>query len=126
MNQDEFKRVYNESRNGTDGFTRHPLARNFAYSDGVRELAETGCYWLLDVLGTELPLKMRKASAASAMVNVKVKGDKATITAEFVDGQVDWTKKIPYTDLPEGDWKMYVVDEMEGPTPYRCILISEY
>lgn len=126
MNTTEFKRVYNESRNGCNSFIRHPLARNFAYSDGVQELAETGCYWLLDILATELPLKMRKASAASAMVNTHVKDGKAVITAEFIDGEVAWTKRITCTDLPDGDWKMYVADEMEGPTPFRCILISEY
>jgi hypothetical protein len=126
MNETEFKRVYNESRNGCNNFVRHPLARNFAYTDGVQELAETGCYWLLDVLATELPTKMRKASAASAMVSVKVSAGKARITAEFVDGQVAWTKKIDYTDLPDGDWKFYVADEMDGATPFRMILISEY
>ena len=128
MNQEEFKRVYTESRNGANGFFRHPLCRTVAYSDGVKDLAETGCYWLLDILASELPSEFRKNEKVSntCVVTVCVELGKAKITAEFEDGDVAWSKAGVWTDLPEGEWKLYVADEYEGPTRYRIILLTEY
>ncbi len=60
MNTTDFKRIYAESRNGVDQFYFHPFARSFAYSDGVKDLADTGCHWLLDILATELPEQFEK------------------------------------------------------------------
>lgn len=128
MNADKFKAVYNESRNGCNAFIRHPLVRQFAYSDGVQAMAETGCYWLLDILATELPAQFRKHEEESntCVVTVKVTGSKAVIEAEFLDGRVAWSKPVDFTDMPEGEWKFYVVDEGHGATPYRMILLTEY
>ena len=123
MNTTDFLAAYHANRNGTETFTRHPLVRNFAMSDGVREIADAGCWWLFDILATELPAKMRKASAASAMVETRVAKGKAHITAEFIDGQVDWARKIDYTDLPDGSWKVYITNDGYA---FMCILISEY
>lgn len=128
MNQEAFITTYNETRNGTDGFTRHSLVRSFAYSSGVSELAEIGCHWLVDILATELPAKFKENRHVSnqCIVKVKVKDSTALLTGEFTDNVVAWRKAIPYTDLPEGEWVFMVADEQEPPTPYRMVLISEY
>ena len=127
VDKDKFTAIYNESRNGTDGFTRHSLVRSFAYSDGVKELAELGSYWLLDLLATELPAEFRKnPDNAFCIVKVAVKDHAALITGEFTDDVVAWKKVIHMTDMPEGAWLFYVSDDKEPPTPYRMILPSEY
>ena len=127
MDKDKFTAIYNETRNGTDGFTRHPLVRSFAYSDGVRELADLGCHWLLDTLATELPAEFRKnPDDLLCIVKVAVKDHAAVITGEFTDDVVAWRKVIHMTDMPDGEWIFYVADDREPPTPYRMILANEY
>lgn len=124
MDIEKFKQVYSESRNGTDGFTRHPLSRGFIYSNGVEECAETGCYWLLDIMATELPGWFQKRTEHTCLVVVRVdaKGA-ATISFEFQDGVSAYTKPINWTDMPQGVWNFYVSRE-DGHL--CCILVSEY
>ena len=126
MNTEAFKKAYSASRNGTDHFYFNPLYRKFFYSDGVKECAEAGCYWLLDILATELPAEFKRAKEYSCMVYVVVKENKAEIIGKFSeDDPAPWTKKVDLTDLPEGTWEFYVV--YEGPElGYRCILLTEY
>lgn len=126
MNTAAFISAYNESRNGTDGFHFNPLYRNFLYSDGVKACAEAGCYWLLDILGTELTRPMFKnRDSVMCIVKVKVADQRASITGEFEDGDPrPYKRKVDYTDLPEGNWVFYVSDDGDGKL--RCILPKEY
>ena len=126
MNTEAFLKAYRAIRNGTENFYFNPLYRKFLYSDGVKECAEAGCYWLLDILGTELPAEFKRAKENTCMVYVVVKNQAAEIIAKFHDDdQTPWTKKITYTDMPEGTWEFYVM--YEGPEfGYRCILLTEY
>lgn len=123
MNAEQFKAVYDKFRNGTDNFHFNPLYRNFLYSDGVKELAETGCYWLLDLLGTELDSMV--APYMSPIVQIKVKGGKADLEATWADDEPPrWARHIDYTDMPEGEWTLYISDDGDGKR--RCILPTEY
>jgi hypothetical protein len=126
VNTDRFKLAYGESRNGANQFFRHPMARKFMYSDGVQECAETGCYWLLDILGTELPAAFAKARENFCVVTVTVIGNKAKIVGKFHDDdRAPYTRDIAYTDMPEGEWQFFVANE--GPEfGLRCFLPSEY
>lgn len=125
MNTEAFIEAYSESRNGTNRFHRNPFYPRFLYSDGVAECAQAGCYWLLDILGTELPTQMRRRREPTCLVTVKVKNESATILGEFCDDDPSpWRRKITYTDMPDGDWQFYVADE--GETGFRCILMTEY
>lgn len=126
MDIEAFKKAYSKSRNGTDRFHFNPLYRKFLYSDGVKECAEAGCYWLLDILGTELPDEFKRAQETTCMVYVVVKDNKAEIIGKFYDDDpTPWIKKIDSTDMPDGTWEFYVAHE--GPEfGYRCILLTEY
>lgn len=126
MDIEAFKTAYSKSRNGTYNFYFNPLYRQFLYSDGVKECAEAGCYWLLDILGTELPAEFKRAQEHTCMIYVVVKDNKAEIIGKFFDDDpAPWSKKIDWTDMPEGTWEFYVV--YEGPEfGYRCILLTEY
>lgn len=128
MKTEEFKRVYEEVRNGCNGLIRHPLVRNFAISDGVRDLADTGVWWLIDILATELPAEFRRNAEVSntAVIKVKVTNGVGLITAEFEDDIIAWKKAGVHTDLPDGEWLFYIADELDGDARYRCILMSEY
>lgn len=125
MNVEAFLKAYRESRNGTDRFHFNPLYRRFKYSDGVKECAEAGCYWLLDILGTELPGEFRKREGEYlCMVTVEVLNSSAHITGEFVDDDPNpYTRSIDYTDMPTGTWKFVVTSEGND---FFCILLTEY
>ena len=123
MNNTEFLTAYNEPRNGANGFYRHPLVPKFHYSDGVRDCAQAGLYWLLDILATEGVQKIRKADVSLATVTLTVKGDKATLVLSGSGDVVFWTRKITYTDAPEGVWSFLIGDEGER---ISMILVSEY
>lgn len=126
MNTTQFQAAYGASRNGTDNFHFNPLYRRFHYSDGVKECAEAGCYWLLDILGTELPAVFRKNLEATLMsVSVKVGANRSvTITGAFADDQVDYKRKVAWSDLPAGQFNFLVSNDGDGIL--RCILLTEY
>lgn len=134
MDAEKFLAVYGESRNGCNNYIRHPLSRRFIYTDGVQELAETGCYWLLDLLARELPAVF-KANPDEAIGYVKVtvtKTEKVKITLEFSgqpEGTASWTKRIGYTDMPAGEYSFEVGlnadPERDGEVLIMC-LMSEH
>ena len=128
MNTEAFHKAYFESRNGANFFVRHPLCRNVAYSDGVKEIGESGTWWLIDILASEMPAKFKENKALSnlCVITVKVKASKAAITGEWDDGVVGWKRDIDWTDLPDGNFNLYMADDQDGPTPYRIILPSEW
>lgn len=126
MNTEAFIRAYHETRNGTDRFHQNPFYPSFVYSDGVAECAQAGCYWLLDILGTELPVqfKRRQPWEGFCIVKVQVKNEAAAILGEWMDDDPSpWRRKVNYTDMPEGEWLFQVSDMGDR---YACILLTEY
>lgn len=127
MNIEALHKAINEVRNGANFFVRHPLCRNVQYSDGVQEVAKEGCYWVLELLATELPdkFKLNEEVSNQCIIKVRANGSRAQITAEFDDGIIAWRKAVEYTDLPDGVITLLMADDKDGPSPYKIILISE-
>lgn len=127
MNNEQFIQAYQEIRNGTDYFYVNPLYKNFLYSGGVKECAEAGCYWLLDILGTELTEEsFTEKQSYLCIVKVTSNPDRSlNIVGEFYDGDpLPYTKYLSFSDLPQGTWTFYVSDDGDGKI--RCILPTEY
>lgn len=122
MNTQQFLNAYNESRNGANRFYRHPLVRTFIYSDGVQEVAEAGCYWMLDIIGTEC-LSLVRDEGRQGIVNVEVQDGKASMRLSFDDDSTAWRKKVDYTDMPDGDWAFVLGWDGQKMS---MILLSEY
>lgn len=123
MNNAAFLAAYNEPRNGANEFYKHQFDPRFVYSDGVRDCAEAGLYWLLDILATEGVKQTRKARVALATVTLTVKGSKATLTLSGSGDVVFWTRKTQYTDAPVGVWSFLMADDVSR---FSMILVSEY
>lgn len=126
MDAQAFTQTYNTPRNGANFLVRHPFAARFKYSDGVQELAEHGCFWLLDILATELVDHFRnRPDDVLIIVKVVVKDDAALITASASDDDAaPWVRSIGYTDMPEGEWK-FIVGQDE-PGRFTMTLLTEY
>lgn len=124
MNTGQFKSVYAVMRNGANGFFRHPLVRKFQYSDGVQELAETGCYWLLDVIATEFCKPLTSSGEYMGIIKVSVTDSNCAIEMTVDDDKpAVYAKMVGWTDMPEGEWNLYLADEGER---YALILPTEY
>lgn len=129
MDINKFLKAWGESRNGCNEFFRHPLGRALRYSDGVQEIAEAGCYWLLDIVATEIVDVFRHAREDDrrAVFYAKVQNRKADLRLEFVEGVVVWKRHITYTDMPDGEWSFLLVNEGTPPVlDLAMILPSEH
>ena len=96
------------------------------YSDGVKECADAGCHWLLDIVATEGIDFMRKNAQTFqgvGFVRVEVGDESCVIYVESDDHRQDWSCDIEYTDLPDGTFNFMLTDEGDH---FFMILMSEY
>ncbi len=127
MDADKFKAAYTASRNGTDSFYRHPLVRRFMFSDGVRELADMGCHWMLDIIATEFVDFMRKhLDQPFGVVTVHVKQSAARIVLSLTDDLEHYVRVVSWTTMPDGDWKFFLANDDGQGQLYSFILPSEH
>lgn len=124
MDDKAFHSAYNAGRNGANYFTRYILNRDLRYSDGVKECFEAGCFWLLDIVGTECTQHIKYGY--SATFSVKVENSKAYLRLEVVEGTPVWTKEVEWTDMPEGEWSFFLSNEGLERPDVAMILFSEY
>ena len=129
MPNDKPKELFNLHQfTGTETWWRHPLYKNFSYTDGMRHVAQTAeAYWLLDVIfshaaAIERGNKMASNSRLFLVFNLTVAEDNS---AKFIteDGNKNTIKEacqaIPYTDFPAQTFTCWMVDGV-------CMLPSEY
>ena len=137
---DTIARLLAESRNGMNQAIRYnPMTPRFIISDGAELLAKTaGCYWLLDILATELEPKLLRAinqgEVATVLVDMHVKEDgTARITATHADdAPAFWSRSIDSTNFPAGEWVLFEVGalhwdvEAQRAKSVIAILLSEH
>jgi hypothetical protein len=126
MDMQKFRAAYAESRNGANKMFRHPLVRNVIYSDGVQACAQSGLYWLLDILATEGVAHMRKHPDDDLLIvnfDVEVDGSaRVKGTLREID-PAPWERKVGWTDCEAGVWTFYMTWDGEN---YTLILPSEW
>lgn len=125
MTETDLRDVLREFSGGSDVRYRHPLNKNFQYTEGVRAMAiNAGAYWLLDVAATEVAALVTERNRHS-LLKFYVNGSTGLMELTFDDREKDpWRKLIPYTDFPEGTWVFEVTpDGMDGH-PSRPIVMS--
>ena len=87
---------------GSEHWYRHGLNRSVLFTDGAKYVADQGgAYWLLDEIA--LAQRFDKAVAAEEFQawTLAVKPDHtATLTCDDGNGNVVFTKQIPFTDFP--------------------------
>lgn len=123
MNTEKFTQIYNEFRNGANHLIRHPLVRNFLISDGVRDCADCGIWWLADIAATEVPASMKRRGETLGIFTARVKGERAVLNLTGSGDTEIWKRVIDWTDMPDGEWVFYIGDDGDHCT---MILPSEY
>lgn len=88
------------------------------HTDGVQYFAETaGCYWLLDIIATEVYPLTKKEPFLS--IKLGVDDGQAHIRVEDGDCETLLKKDIEHTDCPEGSYEFFLTDNV-------LMLTSEY
>lgn len=122
MDAKKFEEIFNESRNGCSGYFRHWAVRNFVYTDGVKDLADTGVHWLLDIIATEVAQKVPVGPVGVITCIVDDSGAAITLSLED-DAPAVWARKIDFTDMPIGKWAFIIQND---GTNVVMILTTEY
>ncbi len=122
MDSEKFITTYGESRNGANCFYRHWAVRKFQYSDGVKDCADCGMHWFLDVVATEAPAHLHVGDMG--IIEMFVSEGIANIHMTLSDSEPPvWSRRQINTDCPSGAWTFYLAHEGER---YALILPTEY
>jgi hypothetical protein len=87
---------------GTEQWYRHPINRNVLYTEGAQYVAEQGeAYWLLDEIALIQPYDKNVAAEEFQVWKLTVRPEKtAALTCDDGNGNIVFTKEIPFTDFP--------------------------
>jgi hypothetical protein len=86
----------------TERWYRHSINRNVLYTEGAQHVAEQGeAYWLLDEIALIQPYDKNVAAEEFQVWKLTVRPEKtATLTCDDGNGNIVFTKEIPFTDFP--------------------------
>ena len=115
----EIKDIMNHAT-GTTAYHRFSQIPGYpVITDGMQAVAEAaGCYWLLDVIGSHQTNK--KLDPAFQVWKLKVnRAENSAIVHGYNDDTLIITQKIPYTDFPLDEVKLFLIDGV-------ILLPSEY
>jgi hypothetical protein len=106
---------------GSENWYRHGMVRDVLYTDGVQYVAETaGAYWLIDEIAFGQRGNKRVAAEEFQSWKLKVNPDhSARLTCEDGNGNVVFSKIIPYSDFPLAEITLYFTNK-------TILLPSEY
>lgn len=106
---------------GTEQWYRHGINRAVVFTDGAKYVADTaGAYWLLDEIAVIQPHNRRIAGEAFQVWKLIVHDDRsASLTCDDGNGNIIYTKNIPFTDFPLEEITFYFTDNV-------ILLPSEY
>jgi hypothetical protein len=106
---------------GTGQYYFNPLYQEMNYTDGVNYLVATvSAYWLLDIIGAEFFPKQKSGQWDSfVVIKLAVEGRSMMISVQDGNHHEYLQKNIQFTDFPEGEWALWLVDGV-------LLLPSEY
>jgi len=105
MNPQELKRNLAQFT-GTESYhSWSVIFPHYVLSDGAKYLAEeAGAYWLMDMIGSHLPMHTDTFGVAKLVVT----NDRAVFTLDDGNGNVICRQEIPFTDFPLPEIRLYV------------------
>jgi hypothetical protein len=99
---------------GTEQWYRHSINRSILYTEGAQHVAEHGeAYWLLDEIALIQPYDRKVAAEEFQVWTLTVRPDRtATLACDDGNGNVVFSKEIPYTDFPLDTIKLYLANNV--------------
>lgn len=118
MNRDHFIAAYEARRDGLPLQSRpHCTITEFEYSIGVHELANAGCYSLIDLIGSECAPLLRSLGASFAHIRISVVAHRANLSMVPAGKYTAaWIKNNFYITLPDGFWRLCLINEGDRST----------
>ena len=107
---------------GSENWYRHALVRSVLFTDGAKYLADQGgAYWLLDEIALAQRHNKRVAGEEFQFWKLAVNLDKhkAVLTCDDGNGNIVFSKRIPFTDFPLEEISLYFCNN-------TILLPSEY
>jgi hypothetical protein len=106
--------------NGTEQYHRYsPFPAYPKIADGVKAVAEaSGSFWFLDIIGS-YQQRSKKLDPHFQVWKLLVKDDMTAVVRGYNDTTRIITQKIPFTDFPLQEYKVYLIDGI-------VLLPSEY
>ena len=99
---------------GAEQWYRHSINSTVLYTEGAQYVAEHGeAYWLLDEIAFTQPHHQAVANEAFQVWTLTVQSNRsATLTCDDGNGNVVFSKEIPYTDFPLDTIKLYFANNV--------------
>ena len=99
---------------GSETWYRHGINRTVSYTDGAKFLADKGgAYWLLDIIAIAQAHTKAVAAEEFQVWTLRVNpDDSAVVTCDDGDGKIVYTQKIPFTDFPLHEVKIYFANHV--------------
>jgi len=99
---------------GTEQWYRHSINRSILYTEGAQHVAEHGeAYWLLDEIALIQPYDRKVAAEEFQVWTLTVRPDRtATLACDDGNGNVVFSKAIPFTDFPLDTVKLYFANNV--------------
>lgn len=130
MKQAEFLRAFAIDRSKSISASRHPFCPWFLLSVGMRELANTGCWWLIDLCAIELPQIIKQKNLPSALLKLESKDGLAKLSMWESETICVWERNVGCTDLPDGLFTFFITRETslgsQSELMFRLILSNEF
>ncbi len=109
-----------ESFTGSENWYQHGLVRAITYTDGAKYVAEEGgAYWLLDEIALAQKFDPAVKAEPFQVWKLAVTDNKSVLTCDDGNGNVVYTKPVPFTDFPLPEITFYFTDNV-------ILLPSEY
>ncbi len=99
---------------GTEQWYRHSINRNVLYTKGAQYVAMHGeAYWLLDEIALIQPYDKNVAAEEFQVWKLTVRPEKtATLTCDDGNGNIVFSKEIPFTDFPLETITLYLANNV--------------
>ena len=106
---------------GSEQWYRRGIVCDVLFTDGAKYLADqAGAYWLLDEIALAQRYDKNVAGEEFQVWTLKVKDDRtATLACDDGNGNVVYSKQIPFTDFPLDEISLYYCNK-------TILLPSEY
>ncbi len=105
---------------GSEHWYQHGLVRTITYTDGAKYVADSGgAYWLLDEIALAQKFNFLVKAEPFQFWKLTVRGNKGVLACDDGNGNIVFTKEIPYTDFPLSEIEFYFTDNV-------ILLPSEY
>jgi hypothetical protein len=99
---------------GSENWYQHAINRKVTFTDGAKFLADrAGAYWLLDEIAIIQPYDKHVAAEEFQVWKLTVRpGHTATLSCDDGNGNLVFTKEIPFTDFPLDEVRLYFCNDV--------------